>query len=256
MPAWAEKEALAKADLVNAWFKAKEQALQTGKTVAEALALFLEFYNSSLAYPAIYGVVGNVARGTLYRWERAYKDCNNYKALVPNWGNNRGSMKETNDEANILLSQILHQNRIKTETAIKLTKFILERRGIPSPSSNMTLRRFIEGFKQRHYDLWTLMCEGEKALNDKVLPHIERDSSLLDVGDVLVADGHRLNFQVVNPYTGRPCRAVLVGFYDWASHDLAGFEIMVRLQPHSGLNGKTPGEVFVAGRGHVTSVAL
>jgi len=66
-----------------------------------------------------------------------------------------------------------------------------------------------------------------KALNDKVLPFLKRDSSLLDVGDVLVADGHRLNFQVINPYTGKPCRAVLVGFYDWASRDLLGYEIMV-----------------------------
>ena len=38
--------------------------------------------------------------------------------------------------------------------------------------------------------------DGEKALSDKVEPYIKRDASLLDVGDILVADGHKLAFQV------------------------------------------------------------
>ncbi len=71
------------------------------------------------------------------------------------------------------------------------------------------------------------MREGQKALKDKVEPYIKRDPSLLEVGDVLVADGHRLNFQIINPHTGKPCRATLVGYVDWKSYDLAGYEIMV-----------------------------
>jgi putative transposase len=49
----------------------------------------------------------------------------------------------------------------------------------------------------------------------------------LEVGDVLVADGHKLNFQVINPFTGKPCRATIVGFLDWASTALVGYEIML-----------------------------
>jgi putative transposase len=48
-----------------------------------------------------------------------------------------------------------------------------------------------------------LMREGEKALDDKVMPYIERDLSEINVGDILVADGHRLNFQVINPFASR-----------------------------------------------------
>ncbi len=51
------------------------------------------------------------------------------------------------------------------------------------------------------------MRDGEKALADKVEPYLKRDASLLEVGDVLVADGHRLNFQVINPFTGKTTRA-------------------------------------------------
>lgn len=76
-------------------------------------------------------------------------------------------------------------------------------------------------------DKWILARDGEKALLDKVEPYIKRDASLLEVGDILVADGHKLAFQVINPFTGKPCRATLVGFLDWKSTALVGYEIML-----------------------------
>lgn len=71
------------------------------------------------------------------------------------------------------------------------------------------------------------MREGEKALKEQVIPHIKRDVSKIEVGKVLVADGKRLNFQVINPFTGKPCRATLIGFLDWKSTALIGYEIML-----------------------------
>lgn len=43
----------------------------------------------------------------------------------------------------------------------------------------------------------------------------------------MIADGHTLNFQVINPFTGKPQRATLVGFLDWKSTALVGYEIMM-----------------------------
>ena len=74
---------------------------------------------------------------------------------------------------------------------------------------------------------WILAREGEKALKDKVSPFIVRNASLLKAGQVLVADGHTLNFQVINPFTGKPCRATLLGFLDWKSGGLVGYDIML-----------------------------
>lgn len=71
------------------------------------------------------------------------------------------------------------------------------------------------------------MREGQKALIDKEIFFIERDISKLAVGDVLVADGHKLNFQVKHPFTGKPVRATLLGYLDWKSWYLAGYEIMI-----------------------------
>lgn len=58
-------------------------------------------------------------------------------------------------------------------------------------------------FKNNNYDQWVLARDGEKALSDKVEPYIKRDASLLEVGDILVADGHKLAFNVINPFTGK-----------------------------------------------------
>ena len=66
-----------------------------------------------------------------------------------------------------------------------------------------------------------------KAYHYKVEPYIERFISKIEVGDIIIADGHVLNFQVINPFTGKPTRATLVGFLDWKSTALVGYEIMM-----------------------------
>lgn len=75
--------------------------------------------------------------------------------------------------------------------------------------------------------VWVEAREGNKALHDKVLPYITRDVSKLEVGDVIIGDGHRLAFFVRNPYTGNPVRPTLVAYQDWKSGGFVGFEIML-----------------------------
>ncbi|MBQ9149476.1 transposase, partial [bacterium] len=72
-----------------------------------------------------------------------------------------------------------------------------------------------------------LSREGEKALKDTVAPFNRRDISDINVGDALVADGNKLDFMIINPYTGKPARAIWVVFFDWYSFDVAGYEIML-----------------------------
>ena len=103
----------------------------------------------------------------------------------------------------------------------------LNKKGIETPTCERNFRRYADNFKRTHYDEWVLAREGQKALRDKVLMYIERDVSQLEVGDVLVADGHRLAVQCLNPFTGKPCRATLIGYLDWKSTMLVGYEIML-----------------------------
>lgn len=61
----------------------------------------------------------------------------------------------------------------------------------------------------------------------KLVPYIERDISQLEVGEVIIGDGHKLAFQVINPFDGKLCRPTLVAYQDWKSGAIAGFEIML-----------------------------
>ena len=128
---------------------------------------------------------------------------------------------------NILLTLLLHPSQYSYGKAIKLIKEILKRKGYEELPCNLTFKRYAENFRKNNYAEWILRHEGMKAYHDKVEPYIERDISKIEVGDVLVADGHVLNFQVINPFTGKPSRATLVGFLDWKSTALVGYEIMM-----------------------------
>ena len=158
---------------------------------------------------------------------RSYAEC-----LQPRYKYSKQGEYNTilNDEMkNILLTLLLHPSQYNYSKAIKLTKTILIKRGYEKENlpCNLTFKRFAENFKKNNYAEWVLRREGIKAYHDKVEPYIERDISRLEVGDVLIADGHVLNFQVINPFTGKPTRAALVGFLDWKSTALVGYEIMM-----------------------------
>jgi len=109
---------------------------------------------------------------------------------------------------------------------IRAARAVMRSNGIDDPQSDCTFRRWLEWFRKNYYPEWVLFREGEKALNDKCLPHIQRDMSRIEVGDVLVADGHILNWQIWNPWTGKPSRMTLIAWYDMKSNYLLGWEIM------------------------------
>lgn len=193
---------------------------------------FLDAYNSGLLLPKAYRFTGSISIGTLHRWLKQYEKHENAECLQPRYKYSKQGEYNTilNDEMkNILLTLLLHPSQYNYGKAIKLTKAILIKRGYEKENlpCNLTFKRFAENFKKNNYAEWVLRREGMKAYHDKVEPYIERDISRLEVGDVLIADGHVLNFQVINPFTGKPTRATLVGFLDWKSTALVGYEIMM-----------------------------
>lgn len=217
--------ALARVDIISAL----ETIRKRYKTKKEADSTFIELYNSGLYLPQIYKFMGTITLGTLYRWMKKYEDYG-YQGLIPQHKSQSQNEYNTilnNEMKQIFLKYLLHPNQFSISKAINLTKHVLEKRGYEYIPCNLTFRRFAEHFKKTNYSKWVLMREGEKAYHDKVEAYIERDISKLEVGDVLIADGHVLNFQVINPFTGKPTRATLVGFLDWKSTALVGFEIMM-----------------------------
>lgn len=216
--------ALARLDLLNLW--KEERKNQSNKTQFDND--FLSAYNAKVLYPEIYARLGKVSIGTLQRWKRTLGNSNNYELLIPNYhyeDYSRTSLTEY--EKQIFLKLLLHPNRFSIGKAISLAQYVLKTQRqeyIPAPP---TFRRFANWYKANYFDKWTLLRDGEKVLKEQVIPHIKRDISKIEVGEVLVADGKRLNFQVINPFTGKPCRATLIGFLDWKSTALVGYEIML-----------------------------
>ena len=201
-------------------------------SIKEADAEFLDLYNSGLYLPKAYEFLGRISIGTLRRYIQAYKKTGNAESLIPQYKiTKQGEYNSILDDnmKKVLLALLLHQNKFGYNTAIRLAKQVLIKKGYDEDAlpSNITFKRFAEHFRKNNYAEWVLRREGMKAYHDKVEPYIERDISKIEVGDVLIADGHVLNFQVINPFTGKPTRATLVGFLDWKSTALVGYEIMM-----------------------------
>ena len=184
-------------------------------------------HNSSNS--TLLNILGKISRGSLHRWNNILNKTENYELLLPQYKYSHVDESRTclTEEIKIFMELLLHPNRISIGKAITLTKYKLRQNNQSFIPADITFRRYAKWFKDNNYDKWILARDGEKALSDKVEPYIKRDASLLEVGDVLVADGHVLNFQIINPFTGKPTRATLVGFLEWKNKALVGYEIMM-----------------------------
>ena len=223
-PEKSKKIALARLDIVHQWLDFRKKS--TNKLQADYD--FVNLHNTSNSY--LFEILGKISRGTLHRWKNILNGTEDYTKLIPQYRYAKVDEYRTcltDEEIKIFMGLLLHPNRICIGKAIALTKYKLQQQGQSYIPADITFRKYANWFKKNNYDKWVLARDGEKALSDKVEPYIKRDASLLEVGDILVADGHKFAFQVINPFTGKPTRATLVGFLDWKSTALVGYEIML-----------------------------
>ena len=223
-PEKSKQIALARLDIVHKWLEFRKKS----NNKLQADYDFVKLHNTSNSY--LFEILGKISRGSLHRWFSMLNGTEDYTKLLPQY--KYATVREyrtvlMDEEIKIFMALLLHPNRLSIGKAIALTKYKLREQGQSFIPADITFRRYAKWFKDNNYDKWILARDGEKALSDKVEPYIKRDASLLEVGDVLVADGHKLAFQVINPFTGKPCRATLVGFLDWKSTALVGYEIML-----------------------------
>ena len=216
--------ALARLDLIHKWLEFRKKS----RNKLQADYDFVKLHNTSNSH--LFEILGKISRGSLHRWYAMLNGTEDYTKLLPQYKYSSVDEYRTvlnDEEIKIFIGLLLHPNRLSIGKAIALTKYKLKEQGQSFIPADITFRRYAKWFKDNNYDKWILARDGEKALSDKVEPYIKRDSSLLEVGDILVADGHKLAFQVINPFTGKPTRATLVGFLDWKSTALVGYEIML-----------------------------
>ena len=226
VPEKAKSIALARKDLVRHW-----EAFRSGKkNKAAADKEFEDLYNSKALSIAIFSVLGEVSVKTLSRWAKMLKDGNNkYEVLLPsyNYGGEselRTQMSEL--ERSMFIDVMMKNNNIKVGRAYEFVGYKLRERGIETQSSISSYHRLWKFVNRNFYAETIFAREGEKAAKDKKLPSLKRDYTRLDVGDEIVADGHVLDFDLINPFTGKPKRLTLIAFQDCASRDILGWEIM------------------------------
>ncbi len=223
-PEKSKKIALARLDLLNQWKEFRRKS----NNKLQADYDFVNLHNTSNSH--LFQILGKISRGSLHRWNTILNGTEDYTKLIPQYKYAKVDEYRTiltDEEIKIFMGLLLHPNKICIGKAIALTKYKLQQQGQSFIPTDATFRRYANWFKNNNYDKWVLARDGEKVLSDKVEPYIKRDASLLEVGDILVADGHVLNFNVINPFTGKPTRATLVGFLDWKSTALVGYEIML-----------------------------
>lgn len=223
-PEKSKKIALARLDLLNQWKEFRKKS----DNKLQADYDFVNLHNTSNSH--LFAILGKISRGTLHRWKNILNGTEDYTKLIPQYKYAKVDEYRTcltDEEIKIFMGLLLHPNRLCIGKAIAFTKYKLQQQGQSYIPADITFRKYANWFKKNNYDKWVLARDGEKALSDKVEPYIKRDASLLEVGDVLVADGHKLAFNVINPFTGKPTRATLVGFLDWKSTALVGYEIML-----------------------------
>jgi len=219
-------KALAKADLLRIYMGRMRQA-QYGQK-ARARRDFMTAYNSGIAYPTLFEKLGAVSWKTIEGWKR---DVASAKGETLQLADRRGAWCRgqsliSEQQGQILLKIALHPNRRKIAEVVRRAKAVMGEMGIENGYSEATYRRWLRDWKSHNHHIWVFTRRGAKAWNDECAYYIERDYALINVGDIAVADGHALNFEILNPWTGKPKRMTLIVWQDMKSSYPLGWEIM------------------------------
>ncbi|MEJ5351943.1 MAG: transposase [Melioribacteraceae bacterium] len=200
-----------------------DDILRNSSKKIEIAKKFVEDFNNGL-YNNLKSKIGEISLRTLYRWRKKLKE-NNWDPACFEPEIKPSIRTISNKEAEVLIPLLLNPNRPLISEILKEAKQIFIQKGY-SLKSDATYRRFIMDWRNKNIDLWTLGRYGMKAFNDKIMKDILRDKDRVEVGDIVVADGHTMNVMVINPLTGRPQRMTLVMFFDFKSSMPLGWEIM------------------------------
>jgi putative transposase len=177
-----------------------------------------EDYNYKRMVPELFKLKGKRKERALRSWVDIYIESkyDMFALIHQNKHANRGR-KVTYFEQKFLLNKLLNPNKVKIGSAITHLKNVVNLQLCESPSDERTLRRWCEEWRDNHPAEWAQAREGSKYVSERIIKSIIRDDSLLKVGDVWVADGHVLSFDIMNPATGKAQRMTMIMVMDWAS---------------------------------------
>ncbi|QQS35738.1 MAG: transposase [Ignavibacteriales bacterium] len=218
-----KKVALARFELLTEWLKHRDKS---SLSKMKADKKFKLLYNEVKQWPLLSNILGEVSLKIIYKWNQVEGWQKDALKLAPKYHYGKQT-KLSAVQANYLLKYIkLPNTKLRISEIIRRAKDDMLIDGFDCPKSDASLRRWIQNWADLNADEWTYCREGQKALNDKILPSLMRDKDKAEVGDMLIIDGHKTNFQIIHPATGKLIRMVLIVVYDYRSDLPLGWELM------------------------------
>ncbi len=195
-----------------------ELILDTAETKGRAWKEISTLYNERELVPALYRLKGKRSERTIRNWMTKWleSDRDMFALIHQNTSAQRGR-KVTQFEQDYLLKILLSGPSTSIGSAITALKDDARLGLCESPSSEATLKRWVADWRKENPDQWAQARKGSKYVKDNIVKSIIRDTSMLKVGDVVVADGHTFAYDIINPQTGKPARLTQILIYDWAS---------------------------------------
>ena len=209
----------------------REYTVSSAQSKGKAMKEFVERYNAGMIHENILKILSKTSDKTLYRWNQLLKDNEEkIEVLAPSYRTsaiNRSRINLTEEETKLCKQLWTLANKPTVSSVCRSVIKELESRGLTDICSEHQIRRFINQWAKNNSITALYIREGEKAVRDTLLPHIERDNKKLQFMDMIVADGHTLNFQIKNPKNGMPARATVIMWVDMRTLLILGWEIML-----------------------------
>lgn len=213
-------KALAKADLLGLYLDWQKKHGATVKSKDEFILAYV-----GGAWPKLLKELGPRSWKVIEKWKLQQTKGSVYSLVDKRGIARKGCSTLSEQHRVIILGQILNPNAPHVSECARRIQKRCKAEGLHEPSE-ATVRRFVKTYMSECYDEYVLWREGKKAWNDKCAISLLRDWSLVEVGDIVIADGHTLNFESIDPDTGKAKRMTLLLFYDGASNHPLGWEIM------------------------------
>lgn len=189
---------------------------------------FVRMYEDGYLEVETKQILGSVSFQTLERWNKDLRDGGEVMdALAPAKRDNTQVVSVSPEQQAELIRLYLNPNRPTIAEVFREARRTWRYKGVTEIPSETASRRFINSWADDHHDFVTFYRYGEKTFKETCMPHLERDPNKIKYLDVLVSDGRVMNFQIINPSTGKLCRPTLVAWIDARTLQILGFELSV-----------------------------
>ena len=213
----------------------KEFHRESGMKKDKALGKFVEKW-ADIASQETLAILPQLSKQTMYRWENLLLK-GGIVALAPAYGNRQGITKLPEQYHDLVLKAYLDQNQRSARSIhghiihqvalselgadIDFIKLSERKRELSKVLTEYVVRNFI---KNQTTKGMRSLARGQKAEQDRILPHITRDRSNLVSNQIWVSDGHDTNTFVIGE-DGKSVRPVIVAWMDEKSRMIMGWSI-------------------------------